>query len=96
MNCVGQKHNTVTRPGLEPGTFDPFPRELTIRPPRLWKILDKYLGGGYILLVRYRVNKEAFFTTYNDCYDVDVNKSIHKETPRVKKNKNKNKNKQTN
>ena len=33
--CLAQEHNTMTRPGLEPGTLDPESSALTTRPPRL-------------------------------------------------------------
>ena len=32
---LAQEHNTVPRPGLEPGPPDPESSALTIRPPRL-------------------------------------------------------------
>ena len=35
VKCLAQEHNTVPRPGLEPGSFDPESSALTIRPPRL-------------------------------------------------------------
>ena len=35
VKCLGQEHNTMTRPGLEPGPFDPESGALTIMPPRL-------------------------------------------------------------
>ena len=35
VKCLAQEHNTVPRPGLEPGPFDPESSALTIRPPRL-------------------------------------------------------------
>ena len=35
VNCLAQEHNTVPRPGLEPGQFDPESSTLTTRPPRL-------------------------------------------------------------
>ena len=34
-SCLAQEHNTMTRPGLQPGPFDPESSALTIRPPRL-------------------------------------------------------------
>ena len=39
VKCLAQEHNTVPRPGLEPGPFDPESSALTIRPPRLPHIL---------------------------------------------------------
>ena len=35
VKCLAQEHNTVPRPGLEPGPFYPESSALTIRPPRL-------------------------------------------------------------
>ena len=35
VKCLAQEHNTVPRPGLEPGPFEPESSALTIRPPRL-------------------------------------------------------------
>ena len=35
VKCLAQEHNTVTRPGLEPGPLDPESIALTTRPPRL-------------------------------------------------------------
>ena len=35
VKCLPQQHNTMTRPGLKPGPFDPETSALTIRPPRL-------------------------------------------------------------
>ena len=35
VKCLAQEHNTMTRPGLEPGPFDPEFSMLTIRPLRL-------------------------------------------------------------
>ena len=35
VKCLAQEHNTMTRPGLEPGPFDPEYSILTIRPPSL-------------------------------------------------------------
>ena len=34
VKCLAQEHNTMTRPGLEPGTPDPESSALTTRPPR--------------------------------------------------------------
>ena len=39
VKCLAQEHNTVPRPGLEPGPFDPESSALTIRPPRLPQVL---------------------------------------------------------
>ena len=33
--CLGQEHNAVPQPGLEPGLLDPEPSAPTIRPPHL-------------------------------------------------------------
>ena len=35
VKCLAQGHNTMTRPGLEPGPLDPESSALTTRPPRL-------------------------------------------------------------
>ena len=35
VKCLAQEHNTMTLPGLEPGTLDPESSALTIRPSRL-------------------------------------------------------------
>ena len=35
VKCLAQEHNTMTRPGLEPGPLDPESNALTTRPPRL-------------------------------------------------------------
>ena len=35
VKCLAQEHNTVPRPGVEPGPFDPESSALTIRPSRL-------------------------------------------------------------
>ena len=35
VKCFAQEHNTMTRPGLEPGPLDPESIALTTRPPRL-------------------------------------------------------------
>ena len=35
VKFLAQEHNSVARPGLEPGPFDPESSALTIRPPRL-------------------------------------------------------------
>ena len=35
VKCLSQEHNTMTRPGLEPGTLYPESSALTTRPPRL-------------------------------------------------------------
>ena len=34
VKCLAQEHNSMTRPGLEPGPSDPESNALTIRPPR--------------------------------------------------------------
>ena len=33
VKCLAQEHNTMTRPGLEPGPLDPESSTLTTRPP---------------------------------------------------------------
>ena len=38
VRCLAQEHNTLTRPGLELGTFDPESSALTIRPPHLSRV----------------------------------------------------------
>ena len=43
VKCLAQEHNTVPRPGLEPGPFDPESSALTIRPPRLPR-LKRYVS----------------------------------------------------
>ena len=48
VKCLAQEHNTVPRPGLEPGPFDPESSALTTRPPRLpreyvYKQVNKYV-----------------------------------------------------
>ena len=35
VKCLAEEHNTMTRPGLEPGPLDPESSALTTRPPRL-------------------------------------------------------------
>ena len=35
VKCLAQEHNTVPRPGLKPGPFNPESSALTIRPPCL-------------------------------------------------------------
>ena len=35
VKYLAQGHNTMTRPGLEPGPLDPESSALTTRPPRL-------------------------------------------------------------
>ena len=35
VKCLAQEHNTMTRPGLEPGPFDQEFGALTIRPSRV-------------------------------------------------------------
>ena len=35
VKCLAQEHNTMTRPGLEPGRLDTESSALTTRPPRL-------------------------------------------------------------
>ena len=35
VKCLAQEHNTMTRPGLEPGPLNPESSALTTRPPRL-------------------------------------------------------------
>ena len=35
VKCLAQEHNTVSRPGPEPGQLDPESSTLTMRPPRL-------------------------------------------------------------
>ena len=35
VKCLAQEHNTMTRPGLEPGPLDPESSALTTRPPPL-------------------------------------------------------------
>ena len=35
VKCLAQEHNVVSRPGLEPGPFDPESSALTMRLPRL-------------------------------------------------------------
>ena len=44
VKCLAQGHNTVPRPGFEPGSLDPDSSALTIRPPRLHSSLwrDSY------------------------------------------------------
>ena len=34
VKCLAQEHNTMARPGLEPGPLDPESSALTTRPPR--------------------------------------------------------------
>ena len=34
VKCLVQEHNTMTRPGLEPGSLDPESSALTNRPPQ--------------------------------------------------------------
>ena len=38
VKCLAQEHNTVPRPGLEPGPSDPESSALTIRPPRTYNV----------------------------------------------------------
>ena len=40
VKCLAQKHNTITRLGLEPGPLDQESNALTIRPPRLPIVKD--------------------------------------------------------
>ena len=35
VKCLSQEHNTMTRPGLEPGPLDPESSALTTTPPRI-------------------------------------------------------------
>ena len=44
VKCLAQEHNTVPRPGLKPGPFDPESRTLTIRPPRLPQIYREHFS----------------------------------------------------
>ena len=39
IKCLAQEHNTMTRPGLEPGPLEPEFSALTTRPSRLPLIL---------------------------------------------------------
>ena len=41
VKCLAQEHNTMTRPGLEPGPLDPESSMLATRPPHL-QISGKY------------------------------------------------------
>ena len=38
VKCLAQEHNTMTRPGLEPGPLDTESSALTTRPPRLSQV----------------------------------------------------------
>ena len=44
VKCLAQEHNTVPRPGIEPGPCDPESSALTIRTPRLPLIKEVELG----------------------------------------------------
>ena len=41
VKCLAQEHNTMSRPGLEPGPLYPEMSALTMRPPRLPHQQDK-------------------------------------------------------
>ena len=42
VKCLAQEHNTMTRPGLDPGPLDPESSALTTRPPRLPPSIPRY------------------------------------------------------
>ena len=44
VKCLAQEHNTMSRPGLEPGALAPKSNTLTMRPPRLH--VHKELADG--------------------------------------------------
>ena len=57
VKYLGQEHNAVPRPGLEPGPPDPKSSALTIRQPRLPKIGKPIFGGlrrffEYLIMLR--------------------------------------------
>ena len=49
--CLAQEHNTMTRPGLEPGPLDPESSVLTTRPPHLPRIYNTVAIIVYTLVI---------------------------------------------
>ena len=53
VKCLAHEHNTMTRPGLEPGPFDPESSALTNRPPpEYFKFFSPILSIGQIGLLK--------------------------------------------
>ena len=49
VKCLAQEHNTMSRPGLKPGTLDPESSALTTRLPRLHNFMVQgffWVGAG--------------------------------------------------
>ena len=63
VKCLAQEHNTVTRPGLEPGPFDPESSALTIRPPRLPKQTTEISRKCKLLEIHNSVGNEKIWKT---------------------------------
>ena len=53
VKCLAQEHNTMTRPGLEPGPLDPESSALTIWTPRL-TLYQRLTLYTYVLTIRRR------------------------------------------
>ena len=47
VKYLAQEHNEVSRPGLEPGPFDPESSTLTVRPPCLPRFHVLYQYGHF-------------------------------------------------
>ena len=61
--CLAQEHNTMTRPGLESGPFNPESSALTTRPPRL--PADYQRGVIKIDVTHTRASRNGFFGILN-------------------------------
>ena len=51
VKCLAQEHNTMARPGLEPGPLEPESGALATRPPLLKKSSTVISVGLYINFV---------------------------------------------
>ena len=66
VKCPAQEHNTMTRPGLEPGPLDPKSSALTTRPPCLPHTVRQvkyklrgWFGGLPINIVKCKPHEET-------------------------------------
>ena len=76
VKCLAQEHNTVPRPGLELGPFDPESSALTIRPPRLYGTRElkdtRKLKSQNLVLISAVVSSETKLPPEDPFSDVEI------------------------
>ena len=65
VKCLAQEHNTMIRPGFEPGSLDPESSVLTTRPAHLlWGWEEKNNYHHFNLLNVFNVSVSTFINDY--------------------------------